>query len=259
MKQKAKFFDLKLPDKVFGIEKYFLTLFLPPLGVLILFLVSLNLVFIPKMDDIATVKSKISSVNISTSKITDQNKYLESIDQEELQRNTEYLNNAVLKNKQSYLLVGIVRSVANKFDYQVKSFSLVPGELKDDGGSTKGSSAELDNMVRMPVNLTLTGPKDKALDLVSALEKTLPILFIDRFETRTNGENLQLTLTVYSYYINEETNLNTDNISLSDLILSSEESALVDKISTFTKIEENQASVGTTEFQQYTRENPFSI
>ena len=251
------FFDLKLPDKILGVDKYFLTLFLPPLGLLVVFIISLNLILVPRIGDIGTTKDQIKTVESSTLSINEQNKYLGSIDQEELQKNSDYLNNAVLRDKKSYLLVGIIRAVANKFNYQVGSFSLTPGELKDDELG-KATNSDLKNMTRMPISLVLNGPKSQGLALVSALEKTLPILFIDKYETKTSGDTTELTLTIYSYYISDDVKINTDSISLSDLILSKDESALVDKISTFTKIDENQ-SVGTSQFQQYTRENPFSL
>lgn len=261
MKKQNNFFNLKFPDKVFGIEKYFLVLFLPPLALLIVFFISLGLIVIPRINDISNTRTNIKNVNSNIDKIVQQNKYLESIDQEELQKNTEYLNNAVLRNKQSYLLVGIVRQVANRFGYQIKSFSLVPGDVKEvnTNTNTKTSNNDLKNMIRMPVNLIMDGPKDSSLELIKALEKTLPILFIDKFETQSSNGSTEISLTIYSYYIKDEFNVNTDNISLNDLILSDEESSLLKEISTFTKIEDNQTDIDTTEFQQYDRENPFSI
>jgi len=248
--------SFKLPDKIFGLEKLLLTLFLPPLGLIVFFLISLNFILIPKVSEIKNVNIKISEVNSKTDKVNEQIKYLSSIDSEELQKNADYLDNAVLKNRQSYLLVGIIREVANKFDYQIESFSLAPGELKDDEIKSKTS---LRDMVKMPISLLLSGPKDKSLELILALEKTLPILFIDKFETSTGGNITNLDLTVSSYYLSDEINMDTSSVSLSDLILSKEESALVEKISSFTKIEENQSDVGTTEFRRYQRENPFSL
>jgi len=243
---------LKLPDKVFGLEKSLLALFLSPIVLLVFFLISLNLVLIPKANEIGTVKQKINTIKTNTNKVSEQVKYLSSVDSEELQKNAEYLDNAVLKNKKSYLLVEIIRQVANKFDYQVESFSLTPGEIKAE------ETASIKNMKKLPVNLMLYGPKNKSLDLILSLEKTLPILFIDKYDISTSGNYSELELTVSSYYIADETNIDTSNIALSDLILSSDELALVEKISSFAKIEEN-TGIQMSEFQQYQRENPFSL
>jgi hypothetical protein len=255
--KKNKFFSLNLPDKIFGLEKSFLFLFLSPLGLVLVFLISLNLIMLPKINEIGTIYKKIEEVKVNTSKVNEQNRYLLSIDQEELKKNADYLDNAVLKDKKSYLLVEIIRSVANRFDYQVDSFSLTPGELKEDAESVKISPSG--ETVKMPVSLSMVGPLEKRLDLIKALEKTLPILFIDKFETKMMGNLSSLALVVSSYYINDKTNMDTENITLDDLTLSSEESDLIKRISSFTKIESNQSSSGSAEFQQYQRENPFSL
>ena len=251
--KKNNFFNLNLPDKIFGLDKAFLILFLPPIGLILLFLISLNLILMPKISEIGTVNEKINGVNLNTKKINEQNKYLMSIDQEELRKNADYLDNAVLKDKKSYLLVEIIRGIANKFDYQIKSFSLVPGELKVDE-----SNKISEDMIKMPVSLSMAGPKEKSLELIFALEKTLPILFIDKFETKSSGELSQLDLVISAYYVKDNINMETNNVSLNDLILSKDEVALITKISSFTKIETNTVGVGSSNFQQYQRENPFS-
>ena len=248
--------SFKLPDKILGLERSLLVLFLPPLFLVLFFLLSLNFVLVPKINEIKGISKKIDEIDSRTDKVNEQIKYLNSIDPEELQRNADYLDNAVLKNKQSYLLVGIIREVANKFGYQIESFSLKPGELKD--GDVKNKTS-LGDITKMPIDLLLDGPTDKSLELILALEKTLPILFIDSFETSTIGGITKLNLTISSYYINNEIDIDTNTVALSDLILSSEESVLLERISGFSKIEENQSNVGTTEFKQYQRENPFSL
>jgi len=253
---KNNFINLGLPEKVFGIDRSFLLLFLPPLGLFLVFLLSLNLVLMPKATEIGTVRQRINTAESSTSSINEQNKYLLSMDQEELQRNFDYLNDAVLKDKRSYVLLGVIRSVANRYNYQLVSFSLSPGEVK---GDDNGKSSAVANTIQLPLSVSMMGPKENSLNLILALEKTLPILFIDKYETKKNGDVIGIDLTVHSYYISDESSVKTDNISLSDLILSKSESALVEKISSFIKIEDNQLNVGTSEFKQYERENPFSL
>jgi hypothetical protein len=255
--KKNNFFNLNLPDKIFGLEKALLILFLPPIGLIFLFLISLNLILIPKISEIGVLKSKINEVSVNTKKIEEQNKYLMSIDQEELKKNADYLDNAVLKDKRSYLLVEIIRGVANKFDYQIESFSLTPGELKGEDSSKNSFSQDT---VKMPVSLLMIGPKEKSLELISALEKTLPILFIDKFQTKNSGSLSQLDLVVSSYYVKDNVDLETSNVALNDLILSKEEKDLITKISSFIKIEGNsQNETESFVFQQYQRENPFSL
>jgi hypothetical protein len=256
--KKNNFFSLKkMPDKIFGLEKTLILLFLPSLGLILLFLVSLNLVLRPKMVEIGEIGIKIDEIKINTNNINEQNRYLASIDEEELKKNADYLDNAVLRDKKSYLLVGVIRKLASRFNYQLESFSLTPGELKEDDEEIKISSSQ--DIVKMPVSLLMIGPKEKSLDLISALEKTLPILFIDKFETKISGNLSQLDLVVSSYYIKDTIDIETEKIGLNDLILSKEESDLIKRISVFTKIENDQRGNEAFEFQQYQRENPFSL
>lgn len=255
--KKNNFFDLKLPDKIFGLDKSFLGLFLIPLALFLLFLISLRLILIPKMNDISTISAEIKRIKTNTTKIKEQNAYLANLDQAELERNASYLDSAVLKDKKSYLLVGIIRSVANRFNYQIDSFSLTLGEIKSDESSKIIKSGDA---IRLPINLTLSGPKEESLNLILELEKTLPILFIDKFEKKDSKNLSQISLTISSYYLESNLNVEANNIALSDLILSKEELALISRISGFTKIENNTLDVGTSvNFKEYQRENPFSL
>lgn len=254
--KKNNFFSLNLPDRILGIEKSFLGLFLAPLALFLLFLVSFKFILIPKINEVSVLGGEIKKIKNNTNKLKEQNKYLASIDQEELEKNADYLDNAVLKDKKSYLLVGIIRGVANKFDYQITSFSLTPGEMK---GEESTKMANIENSVKLPISLSLIGPKEKSLELILALEKTLPILFIDKFEKRDSSDTSELDLVISSYYIGSK-NVETSNVALSDLILSKEESELITEISSFNKIENNPLDIGTSgSFKEYQRENPFSL
>lgn len=246
--------DLKIPDKLFGLESALLILFLQPLLLVGLFFLSLKYIIIPRVDEITQVKSEINKTLLSTNKLNDQVAFLASVDQEELKKNTEYLDSAVLRDKKSYLLVEIIRKVADKYDYSIEGFSLTPGEIKEEE-----ERVSLKNMIKMPVSLVLYGPEEKTLELLLALEKTLPILFIDSYKTANIKNTTKLDLTVSSYYLPESSDANTNIISLNDLILSKEESALVEKISDFIKIDLGQDNTQETEFKKYDRKNPFNL
>ena len=76
--KKNNFFKLNLPDKIFGIEKSLLMLFLPPLGLIVLFFIILNLVLVPKIDEIGGIKDKINEVNLLNAKLLYSNKLFKS-------------------------------------------------------------------------------------------------------------------------------------------------------------------------------------
>lgn len=254
-----QFLSLKTPDKIFGVEKSLLKLFLVPLTIVVLFLVSLGLVIIPKIDDIKTNIKTISDVD-SQIKLTNEKKsYLASVDLEQLNQEAGILDKAVLKEKKSYLLVGVVRKIADNFGFQIKSFLVNPGEVKS-GSLETLKVLDKETAVRMPVSVILIGPSDKNLELIKALENSLPILFIDKFDSRSSGGISELELTVSSYYVPSKNDYTSGNLSLKDLQLTTEESELLSTISKFGTVEGGVSQeTGNKEFVEYNRYNPFSL
>lgn len=254
-----QFLTLKAPDKIFGVEKSLLKVFLVPLVFLVLFLISLVIVIVPKVGDIQNNIDKISDLN-SQIKLTDQKKaYLSSVDLEQLNQEASLLNKAVLKEKKSYLLVGVIRKIADKFNFQIKSFSVNPGEITD-GGNTTLKVSEKETAVRMPVTVTLVGPGDSNLPLIKSLENSLPIMFIDKFDSKTVDGISELNLVVSSYYVPERSDYTSGNLTLNDLRLTDKESELLSTIGNFEDdsgvTDENNSE---PQFVEYNRDNPFSL
>ena len=254
-----QFLSLKAPDKIFGIERALLKLFLVPLVVIIVFLVSLGLIIIPKVNDIKNNIKTISDVN-SQIKLTNEKKnYLTSIDVEQLNREADVLNKAVLKEKKSYLLVGVIRKIADNFGFQVKSFLVNPGEVKSGLPETL-KVLDKETAVRMPISVVLIGPIDKNMELIEALENSLPILFIDKFDSKSNNGISELEMTVSSYYVPNKKDYTGGNLTLKDLQLTAEESELLSTIGKFGTVEGGVSQeTGNTEFVEYSRYNPFSL
>jgi len=251
----------KMPEKIFGISSSLIKLFLLPVGVVVAFIVSLGLIIIPKFDSLVSLNEAIGTVR-SEIKSTEQKKaYLASIDQEELVKNESYLSSAVLQEKNSYLLVGVMRSIADKHNFEVKSFSINPIKIKEEGSSLK--VADKDVAVKMPINIVLSGPEEKSLELIKAIENSLPILIIDNFNITTKSGVSELELTVSSYYIDDKTEFVSGNLTLNDLQPTKEETDLLTEISGFDRNDSliqsltDQNTQGKT-FEEYNRENPFT-
>jgi len=258
--KKNNFFSLNLPDKMFGVESAFIKIFLIPIPLIIVFLISLKLIIIPKISEIKDVNDKIKSVNSQNSLVKTKNNYLKSVDQVELEKNANFLNSAVLKENKAYVLTEIVKKIADNYSYYISSFSINPGEVKNDDSVIK-MTGENNSIKKTPIAVTLSGPKDKMLDLITALENSLPILFIDKFETKTVDSLTELDLTISSYYINNDTNLDIANLSLADLTLTEEESGLLKRLNDFKEVESSSSTEGTESaiYKEYTRANPFSL
>lgn len=254
-----QFLSLKTPDKIFGIEKALLKLFLVPLAVVVMFLISLGLIVIPKIDDIKNNINVINDVNSQIKLTNDKKNYLSSVDIEQLNQEADVLNKAVLKEKKSYLLVGVVRKIADNFGFQVKSFLVNPGEVKN-GSSETLKVSNKETAIRMPVNVVLVGQSDKNLELIKALENSLPILFIEKFDSKTNNGISELEMTISSYYVPDKNDYTSGNLTLKDLQLTTEESELLSTISKFGTVDGGVSSeTGNSKFVEYNRYNPFSL
>lgn len=247
----------KMPEKVFGISSSLIKLFLPPLAVFIFFLTSLGWLILPKIESAKSLRSSIERIKSQIKLINEKRDYLLSIDQAQLQQNADYLSSAVLPGKNSYLLLGVVRDIVEKYDYKITSFSLSIQNLKEESDSLK--VADKNVATKMPINLEVTGPTEKFIDFIKAIENSLPILFIDSMENSQKGLNTDLKMSISSYHITDKIDGISENLTINDLKLTKEESDLLAKISQF---EKSLSLEGTNEFEggnfvEYDRPIPF--
>ncbi len=248
--------DLALPDSIFGFETSLFKIILLPLPLIIGFLISLSLVIIPKINEINDLNVSIASKNNETNLIVAKKNYLMSINKDQLKDDKANLQSALLDKNKTYYLVGVVRAIADNYGYQVKSFSISPGKLKS---GSEVQIANKDVMMRIPISVVLVGSKDKQLDLVTALERSLPILTIDRFQIANDQSATELDLGITAYYMSVNQNSTASNLSLEELSLKKEEKDVLSRISEFTKVEASGEASSTGTYVMYQRPNPFSL
>ena len=246
-----------MPEKVFGISSGLIKLFLPPLGIFLFFLTSFGWLIMPKIESMKSLNQSSELVKSQIKLIEDKRNYLLSVDQAQLKQNAEYLSSAVLKEKNSYLLVGVIKDIASKYGYSIDSFSLRIDDLKGKSNSLK--VAEKNIAEKMPVEVELVGPNDKFIELVKGLENNLPILFIDKLETSQKGESIIIKMSISSYYVGDGIDTVSENLTINDLKLTKEESDLLVKISQFEKSLslEGVFDLEGGVFTEYERTNPF--
>jgi hypothetical protein len=251
---------INLPEKIFNIESGLILLYANPILLIIAFLISVNMVVMPRVNDIDDMNKKIVSVKKENSLVEEKIKYLKSVDENELTKNAHLLDSSVLKERNSYVLVKVLRNIADRFGFQIKSFSISPGKLVEADKLKKNND---DLTAKLPISVTLMGPQEKSLDFLLLLENSLPILTIDSFETKTNGSTTELNLAISSFYVGAREKSNLLSLSLSDLTLKKDEMDLLSKLSQFEKSEEtaqvSAVSADQEEFKKYQRDNPFSL
>ncbi len=258
--------EVRLPDKIFGMETMLLKVFVLPVCLVVMFFISLSLVIRPRFEEVGVIRKERKEVAEKTKLVEEKRDYLLSVDEQELQKQADFLGKALLQEKDAYLLVGVIRKVAKDNGFYIQSFSVSPGELGTEAEESEVSGVEvteksaIDVVDRIPISFMVAGPKENYLDFLSAVEKTLPILSLGTFDMTTGGQMVKLGLDVVAYYIEEKSEFNVLDFSLVELMLSEEEQELLRSLSQF-----KDAGVGSLQelrmdgdFVEYDRPNPFS-
>jgi len=250
----------KMPERIFGISSSLIRLFLLPVGVIIIFFMSLGGVIIPRVDSIKSLQNSVTKIRSEIKTVDSKRAYLASVDQDELIKNENYLSSAVLQEKNSYLLVGIVRNISDKFGFRIKSFLVTPVKIKEGTESLK--ILDKDVATKLPIDLVLEGPTDKIIDLLTSIESSLPIMFIENVDIVNKQSNSEIKFTISSYYIPDNPNLVSGNLTLNDLIPSKEESSLLSVINQFTKdeslLKSTDEGAQSKVYIEYQRDEPFT-
>ena len=243
--------------ELFGIEAGLLIGWAPLLGVVLLVIISVNLVLMPKIGDYNSMISSLNSVESQRQLLVSKRTYLLSIDQNEIKKNSDFIVNAMLPQKNSYLLVGAVRKIADRYGYQIDSFKISPGEIvkKEDSTPVKG-------VANIPIQLTVIGPTDKYLDLIKGLETSLPVLSLDNFDMKRESGVTKMDLSISAYYIEDSSSFDVNKLTLADLTMTKDEADLITRLDQFTVLE-NAGELGSefstsSGYIKYDRTDPFS-
>jgi len=111
--------------------------------------------------------------------------------------------------------------------------------------------------------LTLLGPKEKYLGLVKALERSLPLLALDKFDQRNSNTGLsELSLVVSAYYLRGKGDLDVAKLGTTDLNLKKEETDLLRTLASYETVSGIEGLIlnkNEREFMKYDRINPFNF
>lgn len=241
-----------LPDKIFGIDTPIIMLWLEPIGLGAVLIISMIAVIVPKFGEISAKMGRIKAVMAKTEEVNQKRVYLQTVDQDEVKKNANKFALALLPEKSSYLLVRVVRNAAAGVNFAIDDFSISMGDIKADDAGTKGASS----FDKIPVVVTLVGPRENYLSLVNSIEKSLPLMSIDSFDMRTVGNTSLVKMNISAYYLRDISDLKVENLKLVDLTPSQEEFNLLSKINDYRTL----AIEGNTDggnFVDYGRNDPF--
>lgn len=246
-------------DKIFGIEMNLIKLLVWPIVITILGVGMIWLMVVPGVGEIRLGWNNLNEVRNKEKILLGQRSYYLSLDEEELKKNSDLVNRALLEEDNAYYLVGIIKNIALKYQYSVQSFSVSMGEL---GAEVPADNK--DDFAKIPVNVSLVGPTEKWLELVKGMEKVMPLLSLDKYEQKnTNAGLTELDLTVSAYHFAGKTGVDMSELAVTELVLKPEEIEVINNLSRYELVDlPGEFSFGeleSKEFVEYERDNPFSL
>jgi len=241
-------------DKIFGMDRRIFMLFLEPFGLGLLMFLCLFLVVIPKINDSFAKIEEVKIVSKKTKDVNQKISYLQSIDQEEIKNNAYRLASGLLPEKSSYLLLKVIQNAASQLNYNIDNFSISMGDVKGEDDSLKESSFD-----KIPVGINLVGPGENYLKLAKVLERSLPIMSINKYDMSLARDGVvTIKLDVSAYFMKDISELKLENLTLADLTLSQEESNLLTAIGEYSEMTVDRVGIGVSgDFVKYERVDPF--
>lgn len=243
-----------LPDKLFGKDVGILLVWaVPGLVMIVLILIFVGIV-VPKFDQVKSLFGQIDKVTSETKMLNEKRVYLLSLDQAELKSKSVLVENGVLSEKNSYLLIKIISKIVTGFEYQISDFSVTLGDVKE----IDKSSIKFDYQ-KVPVEVVVSGPKANFLAMVSGIEKSLPVLSIDNFNMVSNGEMATIKMSISAYYLPEWTLGKLEGLSVTDLTPNKDESAILSQIGGYKYYGATEGEIGKSnqKFIPSDRVDPF--
>lgn len=247
---------IEVSDKIFGMDKRIFSLWLEPFALFLIMFMSIFMLIVPKINEGLTRLNENKSVLKKTSEVNEKISYLQTIDQDQIQKDAQKLASGLLPEKSSYILLKVIQNTAQKLNYNIDDFSISMGDVKEETGENIITTS----FDKIPIKVNLIGPAENYLALARALERSLPIMSINEYGMSSkSGGVTTIKLAVNAYYMKEVTNFKLENISLADLTLSQAESDLLATISEYGELDvksiEGVGESGT--FVKYDRVDPF--
>lgn len=246
--------------KLLGVNRWkFKYLWLPG-AVAFIILLSWQVAIMPRITDIQQFQADTEAIKLQVNDLDQKRVYLTSADENDLNQKEGLLEEALPGNKNIYFLLSVVQTIAAKYNYVVDSFSVSPGKVAADSSGAVEVVKD-DALTRVPVTITLLGLNSNYLDLVDAIEHSLPLLSIDAFKMVSDSNNgTRLELTVATYFSTDKFDIKVNNLKLSDLTLSREDQTTIATLSAYHPLDVSSlmATGSGRQYSKYDRNDPFA-
>jgi len=203
-----------------------------PGAVIFIALFSLLLILPAQIKALLNEWQKIKKIEAEIKDLKTKYLLVSSLDQETLKKQSELVTTALPRDKSvPYILQG-VRNAIRGSGFLIKSLKFAPGEVSKE----KREKTAKKRIEELPLELKAVGPFDRLAELFDTLEETLPLFQADAIEavaSQRMADNVNVEMELTTFYAPPIAAYQIKNISLDDLVLSEQESALLEKLSQF--------------------------
>lgn len=240
-------------------------------GVVIFLAVISLLIFLPKqIGGIVEGWRQIKTYQKEIEELKTKYLLVSSLDQETLKSQAQLALAAVPEEKNVPFILQAVRKAIADAGFVIKTMKFAPGEVNKEETNKKGEISKSETSRRieeLPLELEVIGPYEKLSEMFEFLETTLPLFQVELAEISISQKvesRVNTKLKLITFYSPPLSIRSQSKVTLKDLVLSEEESNLLEKLSQFklTTIKSSTSishqEEGKTS-EEKGRENPFSF
>jgi hypothetical protein len=251
--------ELRVPIKLdknrfMGIDLLLIKSFWSTILCIVGFLLTVLMFVLPKIIEIGQVRQEIETTSIQATNTKQQTAYLAAVDQEKLRKNQTLIEEALPSTKDLYFIMNVLGEIGRNWNFSIDSFTVSPGKVSGDDGKKTITA-----VTKVPLDVIMVGPKDKYLDMVKQIENSLPILSVDKFDVTYLDNNLVSLKIIVGTYSNLQVEKVAAGANWSEVQLTANENALLEKLSTFSTIDVGSSGqLGLSSQNTGSRIDPFN-
>jgi len=192
------------------------------------------LLFLPgQIKEISKELKRIKGEEKEIAELKEKYLLVSSLDQEVLASQALSVVAALPEDKNvPYVLQGLRKAVGNA-GFVIQELKFSPGEIKKPEGQEAASKKKL--VEGLPLSVKLMGRFDNLLSFLEKIEETLPlfqVMKVEAFRSKGGGFSGRAEISLVTFYSPPKRS-EGKKISLEDLVLTEEETALLDQLPTY--------------------------
>lgn len=222
------------------------------------FIISLGIIALlaigfTQIDVIKEMRASVDQLKKDEQELRERYLMLSSLDEKNLEQQAALAELAVPSEKNIPFILQAFRNAVEKNGYLIKEFQFSPGEIsKQEVTLDAGKVIE-----ELPLTINLIGPSANLDQLINQLENTVPlfeIIDVDFKVDKDQPNKASLELKLLTFYSPPLAKADIEAVRLEHLVLSEEESALLDKLDTYSRPELIRSTIRDLERKS---DNPF--